>query len=201
MSKINTKRMVQVAMLIAVEIVLSRFLSIPTPITKISFAFLPVAIIAMLYGPVYAGIAAALADFIGAMLFPTAPFFAGFTLTAFLTGVIYGLFLHKQPDSAFYQKHGRIYSFFSAMRRHLPNIRIFNDKQYKPYLRVLCAVLLITFALHLGLNTVWIKIITGKAILAFLPARLVQSSIMLPVQVISIYAVVKQSSRISALAA
>lgn len=159
--------MVQVALLIAVEIVLSRFLSIPTPITKISFAFLPIAITAMLFGPLYAGIAAVLADFIGATMFPTAPFFPGFTLTAFLTGLIYGLFLYKRPIT---------------------------------FLRVICAVLLIAIALHLGLNTVWIKMITGKAVFAILPARLLQTAIMLPVQVLSIFAVGKQSSRIDALA-
>jgi ECF transporter S component (folate family) len=38
----------------------------------------------------------ALGDFIGAVLFPIGPYFPGFTLTAFLTGTVFGLFLHKR---------------------------------------------------------------------------------------------------------
>ena len=36
------------------------------------------------------------ADFIGAVLFPIGPYFPGFTLTAFLTGTVFGVFLHKR---------------------------------------------------------------------------------------------------------
>ena len=39
-----------------------------------------------------------LADVLGAFLFPVGPFFPGFTLTAALTGLIYGLLLHKSQS-------------------------------------------------------------------------------------------------------
>ena len=84
------------AVLIAVEIVLSRFLSVSAWNTKIGFAFVPVVIAAVLLGPVYAGIVGAVADLLGAVLFPIGAYFPGFTLTAFLTGLVYGLFLHKE---------------------------------------------------------------------------------------------------------
>ncbi|MBR3054062.1 MAG: folate family ECF transporter S component, partial [Firmicutes bacterium] len=84
------------AVLIAVEIVLSRFLSISAWNTKIGFAFVPVVIAAVLLGPVYAGIVGAVVDLLGAVLFPIGAYFPGFTLTAFLTGLVYGLFLHKE---------------------------------------------------------------------------------------------------------
>ena len=90
-----TKKLALMGMLIALEIVLSRFLSIPTPITKIGFAFVPVAAAAMLLGPLEAGAVGALADFLGAILFPIGPYFPGFTLTAFLMGLCFGLFLYK----------------------------------------------------------------------------------------------------------
>ena len=94
----TTKKLVIIALLIAMDIILTRFLSIQLPIIRIGFGFLPVAICAMLFGPLTAGLAAALADFIGVSLFaPFAPF-PGFTLSAFLTGFAYGLFLHKQPN-------------------------------------------------------------------------------------------------------
>ena len=84
------------ALLIALEIVLSRFLSISAWNTKIGFAFVPVVLAALLLGPLWAGIVAALADFLGAMLFPVGAFFPGFT--AFLMGLCYGLFLHRKQS-------------------------------------------------------------------------------------------------------
>jgi len=94
--RISTKDLVIMAVLIAVEIVLSRFLSISAWNTKIGFAFVPVVIAAVLLGPVYAGIVGAIADLLGAVLFPIGAYFPGFTLTAFLTGLVYGLFLHRE---------------------------------------------------------------------------------------------------------
>ena len=39
---------------------------------------------------------AAMGDFLGAILFPIGPYFPGFTFTAFLTGGVLGLLLHKK---------------------------------------------------------------------------------------------------------
>ena len=98
MSKFGTKAMTVMALLTALEIVLSRFLSISAWNTKIGFAFVPVVLASMLLGPLYAGIVAALADFLGALLFPVGAYFPGFTLTAFLMGVCYGLLLYKKQS-------------------------------------------------------------------------------------------------------
>ena len=98
MPKFSTRTLTTMALLTALEIVLSRFLSISAWNTKIGFAFVPVALAAMLLGPVYAGIVGALADFVGAILFPVGAYFPGFTLTAFLMGACYGLFLYKKQS-------------------------------------------------------------------------------------------------------
>ena len=95
MPKFTTRTLTLTALLTALEIVLSRFLSISAWNTKIGFAFVPVVIAALLLGPVWAGIAAALADFLGAVLFPVGPYFPGFTFTALLTGLVFGLFLYR----------------------------------------------------------------------------------------------------------
>lgn len=92
-------KITNIALLIALEIVLSRFLSISTPIVKIAFSFVPLSMLAMLYGPFYACTGAAIADIIGAMLFPIGPYFPGYTLTAALTGLAYGLLLYQHPKS------------------------------------------------------------------------------------------------------
>jgi len=52
-----------------------------------------------MFGPLFAGLGAALADFMGAMIFGTGLYFPGFTATAFLAGLMYGLFLYKHPKS------------------------------------------------------------------------------------------------------
>ena len=98
MFKLTTKTLTALALLTAMEIVLSRFLSISAWNIKIGFSFIPVVIAAMMFGPAAAGIVAALGDLLGAVLFPIGPYFPGFTLTAFLTGMVFGLFLYKKRD-------------------------------------------------------------------------------------------------------
>lgn len=92
---INTSRLITIGFLIALEIILTRFFSINTPILRIGFGFLPVAITGILFGPLWAAGAYALGDILGMMIFPSGPYFPGFTLTAFLTGLTYGFILHN----------------------------------------------------------------------------------------------------------
>lgn len=93
MVKKRIQMLVRLALLVAVEVVLSRFLSINTPINKIGFAFVPLALAGALYGP-WAGLAVGtVADLLGANLFPSGPFFPGFTLTTALKGLVFGLCL------------------------------------------------------------------------------------------------------------
>lgn len=91
----NTQRLIIIALLICLEIILTRFLSITTPIVRIGFGFLPIAVAGILYGPLWAGVAYACGDILGMFIFPSGPYFPGFTLTAFLTGATYGLLLHR----------------------------------------------------------------------------------------------------------
>lgn len=87
---------VTIALLVALHIILSRFLSINAWNIKIGFAFAAIFIAAYLFGPVGAAITGALGDLLGAILFPIGPYFPGFTLTCLLTGLLYGLLLHKK---------------------------------------------------------------------------------------------------------
>jgi ECF transporter S component (folate family) len=99
MKKLSFRTVTHLALLVALQIVLTRFLSISTPILRISLGFVPIAIAGMLFGPLSGGLVAATADFLGAILFPIGAYFPGFTLTAFLTGVVYGLFLFQREKS------------------------------------------------------------------------------------------------------
>ena len=90
------KKLITLSMLVALEIILNRFLSINTIGTKIGFSFVPIVVAAFLFGPLSAGAVYALSDFLGAILFPIGPYFPGFTLSAFLMGFTLGLFLYKK---------------------------------------------------------------------------------------------------------
>lgn len=152
----NTSRLIIIAFLIALEIILTRFLSINTPILRIGFGFMPVAMIGILYGPLWAGMAYALGDILGMLIFPSGPYFPGFTLTAFLTGLVYGFFLYNKPVTL---------------------------------KRVLIPAAIVSIVLNLGLDTFWLYILMDQGVYALLPARLLKTAVMLPIQIILIPAV------------
>ncbi len=94
--RFDTKMLVTAALLIALQIILSRFLSINAWNLKIGFAFTAVFVAAYLYGPWFSAAVAVIADVVGATLFPSGAFFPGFTVTALLTGIVFGVFLYKK---------------------------------------------------------------------------------------------------------
>ncbi len=102
--KLTTKRLVQLSMLIALNVVFSRFFSVMlTDSIKLSTTFIIMAITGAIFGPIWAGIAGVIADLIGIMLFPQGSgFFIGFTLSAFVDCFIYGYFFSKRPFKTYY---------------------------------------------------------------------------------------------------
>ncbi|EHL65294.1 folate family ECF transporter S component [Cloacibacillus evryensis] len=94
--KTRPRVLVAVSLFIAVNIVLTRFCSISTPVVRLGFGFVPIAVCGMLYGPVWGGIAGGLADIIGAVLFPIGVYFPGFTISSMLEGAVWGLFLNEE---------------------------------------------------------------------------------------------------------
>ncbi len=94
----KTKNLALMSLLVAANVVFSRFLSINTFNIKIGFTFLTVMLAAYLFGPVGSMIVGGLGDVIGALLFPIAPFFPGFTLTAVITGLLYSFFINKKTS-------------------------------------------------------------------------------------------------------
>ena len=87
----NTKKIVFLALLIAMQIVLERFLAIHTPIVRVTLGFLPIAFAGIMLGPKYAMLVGALSDVIGFFLFPTGVYFPGFTISGALRGSIFGI--------------------------------------------------------------------------------------------------------------
>ena len=95
-NKSNTTRLVIMAFLIALEIILTRFCSINTPILRIGFGFLPVAMAGIMFGPWWAAVGYTIGDLLGMMIFPTGAYFPGYTLTAVVGGLIWGLWLYPR---------------------------------------------------------------------------------------------------------
>lgn len=95
---LKTKNLALMALLIAANVVFSRFLSINTFNLKIGFTFLTVMMAAYLLGPVGAMLVGGMGDLIGALLFPVGPYFPGFTFTAVITGFLYSLFINKKTS-------------------------------------------------------------------------------------------------------
>lgn len=94
-TKVSVKSVSFMGILVAMEIILARF-SVHTWNLKIGFSFVPIVVAAILYGPIQGGLVAAVGDVISAVLFPVGAYFPGFTLTAFLTGAVFGWFFRKK---------------------------------------------------------------------------------------------------------
>ena len=98
--KINKTRMITyLGLLIALEVVLTRFLSFePAGATwRIGFGFIPTSVGGYLLGPIWGAVETALADVVGYFMFykGSYPFHLGYTLSAVLRGVIYGLIIYR----------------------------------------------------------------------------------------------------------
>lgn len=97
----SVKMIILAAIFIALRTAVARFF-IPLPVMggqRIYFTFFINALGTVIYGPVVGGIASAVSDLIGAILFPTGPFFIGYTISSFMGSFIYGLFLYRTKIS------------------------------------------------------------------------------------------------------
>ena len=98
----KTKTIVFLGLLIALNVVLTEVAKLLpfANIVRISLAFIPIAAGAIMYGVVPAGVDAALADIISFFMFPSdGGYFPGFTVSAFIAGVIFALILYKRQPS------------------------------------------------------------------------------------------------------
>lgn len=154
----KNKKIILSALLLALIIILSRFLSIKTPIVTISFSFVPTILCAIWLGPKWTILINVLADLIGATLFPYGSFFIGYTITTAVAAAIYGFLLYKKEEDTY------------------------TDKQFN--IRVIIAVILVTVIANIGLNTLWLSITTGKAFMVLMASRIVKEFVMVPIKII-----------------
>lgn len=99
MTQGKLQHFVTLAMLVALHVVLERFLSISAWNMRIGFSFVALVLAGIFYGPAGAATTGAIGDIIGMLLFPSGPYFPGFTVNAALSGAVFGLFLHRKQSA------------------------------------------------------------------------------------------------------
>lgn len=155
-------------MLIALEIVLNRFLSFNTMGLKIGFSFVPIVVAACLFGPYCAAVVYGLSDFMGALLFPIGQYHPGFTVGAVAMGLIYGLFL--------YGKKGKRIALF-------PNIIV--------------PSLINTLVIGLLINTCWVTMLySSKGYWGWFIYRLPEYAVLIPLNILIIPVIVSFCERL-----
>ena len=99
MKKISTRKLVTVAVMVALSVVFRVFLGYPqTGNTRYDLGFLPIAAVGMCFGPIWSGIAYVLADLVGTFAVGQTPFIP-ITICKFIFGFIFGLFFYKKELS------------------------------------------------------------------------------------------------------
>ena len=101
MTKTNKNQLFKIvltAMLIALNVIIERFLSFNVWNHSISFSFITIAFAAVFLGIPYAIAVGAFGDIIGAILFPFGSYFVGFTITNILAAFITAIFIYKKAN-------------------------------------------------------------------------------------------------------
>lgn len=175
--RINTSILVKAGFLVAISIVMTRFLYFMVPLAgmpalRISFGEIPLMISGLLFGPVVGGISGIAADLIGVTINPQGAFHPGFALSSMLWGVIPGLFGLYFKSKA---KNGNIFSTQ----------------------RIVFTVVVSIVIISLGLNTLWLSTMFGKGFMVLLPGRVMSAFVNIPLQSFIIRLLIKHLRRLA----
>ena len=88
-------KLVLVALMVALTLIINRVVPM-TPVYHLTVDFIPVFIVAVMFGSLWSALTYALADTIGAILFPMGPFNPGITFTLLLIGLGFGLIYYNK---------------------------------------------------------------------------------------------------------
>ncbi len=160
--KNSTLNLAVIAMLTALLVVLALYCTIKTQALKITLDFIPVMIAAKLYGAKGAGLVAGMGDIIGYICHPTGAWFPPITLTAVITGVVFGLMLKDN------------------------SLKTTKDK-----LKALFSVVIAQFGISAFITPLWLNMLYGTSYGTFFITRIPQIAIMTAVQLIFIPVMVK----------
>lgn len=161
-SRLSVRNIVLMGLLIALNIVVSKFLSFGIWSVRISFTFVIVFFMSYWFGPLLGAIGAACADIVGTLIFGgLGGYFAGFTVSAFLGALVYGILFYKKDITL---------------------------------VRIIIAVLINIFLVDALMNTYWISLLYHANFWAIFPMRFIKELLMIPVQIILLYAIGKNKT-------
>lgn len=141
----NLKSVVTAALLIALHTVLAVFVSIQvTESLRISISFIANVVIGALYGPVMGLVCGAIGDVVQFIIKPTGPYFPGWTLSAALACLIYGIFFYKHLPA----------------KKNVKEIADTGNASSNPFIKI-ARIILPLAAMNLMLWTPFVKV-TGK---------------------------------------
>ena len=92
----SVKNLAVASLLITMKLILDLFTIQLNQALHLSFEFLPFASLNMLFGPVTGAMCGALSDIINYIMNPKGAFFPGFTISAMVSGIIYGIAFYKK---------------------------------------------------------------------------------------------------------
>jgi ECF transporter S component (folate family) len=155
----KVKKVVLAGLLLAILIVFERYISIDFQFLRLSFAYVPRILVGAFLGPVWGALIGVAGDLLGMLLMPKASFFAGFTLSALLRGIIYGALLYNRPD----------------------------HKSY--LIRLVIGVLMAQLLISVGLDTLWLSILYKRAFVVAIATRVIPNLVQIPIQIGSMFAI------------
>lgn len=178
----STRNLVLCAMMAALAIVLSYTTSFYiTNDIKVGFSGLPNRLVDFMFGPVVGCIFGGLMDVVKFFIKPDGAFFPGYTLTAMIGGLIYGMFYYrlqiKQPHL--------------TTETGWPKVKAWILANVSSILLILIANVLVKFICNIGMNSLWSSMFTGKAWLAILPGRVLKNLIQIPVDTVLHFVLIK----------
>ncbi len=177
MQKFSTRMLVTLSVLVALQVVLTRFCSFNAWNVRIGLGFTALVIAAIFYGPIAAAIVGGLGDLIGSLAFPTGPYFPGFTLTQVLMGLVFGFALYKKYSATSMDMQGSVTDKTTSI---IPNVPL------SQLARIIIAVLINQCILSLFMNTMWISLLYGSSFTALLSTRAMQAAVTAPIQIVII---------------
>lgn len=162
--RFSTRKLCLLALCTAITVILAIYATfrIGNQI-KIPLKFITVFMTGALFGPLHAGVVAAAADILNAVLVPVGPPLPQITAVEFLYGVIYGAFFYKAADNKFYYLRTLLCCLIqfaisiTLMSKILTDVGYFSGFYAALIIRMPAAV--VTFLLHMAVLCVLRKVI------------------------------------------
>lgn len=149
----NIKKIIYLSSIIGIHIVMTEITAFKVAVFEIGLGFIPMSVMAMLFGSMYTALGMLISDILGFILIPSPyGFHIGFTLSNVLSGGIYGYFLYVNKKKKNNSVAGKNY-----------------------FMKIVGAVGITTIFINITLNTYWLTSLLGRGYLALVPIRIVKN--------------------------